>query len=345
MEQQNQQDNMTASFETISARFRAEAVSLISEDAIEETEQIEKRRFDNAKLIGLSPNRLVQGNTLRYCKELVRKRQPFFAFYRLLCFVTESSIYSLIGGCLSSAALCVSQKGRRFSGSFDGFYLLLAMVMFCGFRYAKNNIRSSVLSRIQPTGCKEQDFADTLKKKLSFSNIFLIIIFAGAAAMISALNAYRFHVQIPVDVFSLFLGYVGCMLAMGIHNTLYDSHLMPFLAIGGFILTKKQEKEIETAANKYIRLSYVQFLGQARITPGTDADLQKKLQTRCNTQRTYIVFALILLVLIDAVCIWQIVARAGTAALIIFFIAAGLATLLFFTAFLSAAYVLKKLRT
>ncbi|MCD7824737.1 MAG: hypothetical protein LUH14_02025 [Clostridiaceae bacterium] len=350
MTDQKQKNNTGLSFQAISKQFRSEAVSLLPETVIDETEASEKRLFDTAEQIGLSPNQLVYGNTLRYCKELVRRKQPFFALYQLLCLLTEISITMLIISALFSLILCLTKQSWHFTDSFDGLYLLIASTALHGYRYTKNELRRKTLQTESKTGKYTKTDAwqpQKLQKKLQRQSGWLAVLFlllAGTAASVTLRLSLAKYVKI--NVLSLLMGYISLLFIQGVHNTVYSSHLIPFFTIGIFILKRKDTAAIDTAAQKYIRLSYVQFLGQAHGTdnpPCTDHDLQKKLRTRINTQRTYLFFALVLCVPAAFLCLFQLLHGAFYAGLLVFLALLILIIFLLLTALLSDVFLLKKL--
>ena len=76
------------SFSNVEQQFQKEAQTLLSETKVQQTLQQEKVIWDAAEALQIAPSKLIYGNLLRHSKNMLRKNQPFYAFYVILNFLT-----------------------------------------------------------------------------------------------------------------------------------------------------------------------------------------------------------------------------------------------------------------
>lgn len=93
--EKNKKNNETPSllsYVAVKEQLMMQASSLLDDRTIESMLEEEKVKFDNAARLGLSPSVFIGMNTLRYCKDTIRKKQPFSFLYFFFNRLTELSI-------------------------------------------------------------------------------------------------------------------------------------------------------------------------------------------------------------------------------------------------------------
>ena len=344
----NEQNTTTISYDAVEKYFLEEAISLLPDALIKETLQVEKLRFENAAILGISPQKLVGNNTARHCKDLLRKNQPLSFLYTFLCFLSEVSVLMLLFGLVRSIGNVIFSEG----GFLSSFTYLYALILFSGIvagnttlRKHLNKILAFPFSCAKPADSEIHERKKQLKRKQIFSGILIFVITAGVA---SAVAYGHLQSKYTINITICFFAYIICMLLFGIHNVIYNSHMIPFLAIGSLRLLRKSKEVIHTACKAYLDTSYLQILSQANKTqkdcdnnPALLSKLQNAVYTRTVTTRIYCALALFLLIILDIMCILQLQGIL-TLAFIVFFAVSLVLTILFLTAVLSANYILKQ---
>ena len=89
---QNNETPSLLSYVAVKEQLMMQASSLLDDRTIESMLEEEKVKFDNAARLGLSPSVFIGMNTLRYCKDTIRKKQPFSFLYFFFNRLTELSI-------------------------------------------------------------------------------------------------------------------------------------------------------------------------------------------------------------------------------------------------------------
>lgn len=328
-----------ALYNTIEQTFREEANSLLPHEMIELTLKEEKERLKNASSLSIPASCFIGNNTLRYTKDLLRKKQPFFFLYAFLSFMTELSICLLLSVLCYDTFLFIQGNQNAFGTKMPlGFLLAVFLpLLLC------KNIKKSLLCRqLLPPFSEES----SLKSRIQHQQTGIILFFSlcSIGSLLLLFFTKNNHI-VTASLFTLFILYVSCMLLFGIHNVLYSSHASIFLSIGAFLLTAHQKERMQKMAKHYIELSTQQILGQHKRTIKEykeDLSLQKKvnaqLLARLTTQRVYAVLAFALLCLLDAVTIYRLV-HTLVLTLTIFLICSLLATALALICFLSAHYL------
>lgn len=326
--------NMIAlSYETIEKQFTEEAKSLIPDAILKTTLAEEKIKFEHAKEQGISPSRLIGNNTLRYCKDILRKKQPFSFLYFAINFFTEvaifMTIYSLIMGIYN---YCV---GKDFLQSFPALYALFSIFCLLLFTHLKRNMLLRSLST-------------TVEQKKK-QNFWILAIPCVILMGIGCFLIYSFHWNglLKITLLQCVMAYIICILLGGIHNTLYSSHFIPFVAIGAFKLARRSKEDIDEFTRQYIHLSYMQLLAHHKKTlqdfktdDTLSLKLREELRARMITHRVYYALAIFILALLDCLCIWQL-AHVFSIAFAVFLCFAIVFTVVFITVFLSANHVIK----
>lgn len=344
--QANNEQNL--SYEMIEACFLEEAASLLSDAQIQKTLQTEQLRFENAGLSGISPSRFIGSNTVRYCKDLLRKNQPFSFLYTLLSFLSEVSVLLLLFGLLRSIGNLLFTK----AGFLSSFPYLYECILLGGitagitlFRKQCQTVLAIPFASAAPSDLERRQRKKTLLKRQLLILLPVIVIVAGAIAWVAAL---KLHKQYKINLTGCFFVYVICMLLSGIHNVIYSSHLIPFLTIGGYRLLCRSKDMIQTAIQTYLDASYLQILSRAHKTledsrknPELAGRLKQSVYARMVTTRIYCALALFLLVILDIMCILQL-QGVLTLAFLVFFAICLLLTFAFLIAVLSANTLLKQ---
>ena len=339
----------SVSYNTVAEAFSEEAKTLIPDSAIRKTLDTEKIRFENASQLQISPEKLVNHNTARYCKDLLRKQQPFPLIYLLLSFFTE------ISGCLIPYGIIIEichYISKKTDSPFP-FPPLYGLILIVGLVAANTLYRQYMLRLLgkplflQETSERRQSVSVTKKaltrfRLLAYSVSAIVIL---STILLSILLEWNKKVSLRLS--TCFIAYVVCILLSGIHNILYSSHFLSFFTVGILLLIRRPEAELQTATRQYLDLCYLQMLTPAHKTLNDLADnteLEKKLReslhSRMITQRIYDLFAIVIFFTLDAVCISQLRSNA-TPAYLCFFILSILCTCILFLAFISANHILK----
>lgn len=340
------QDNMA--YETIANHFTEEARSLISDTVIEECLTCEKRRFENAGFLQIPSKKIVGSNTLRHCKDLLRKEQPLPFLYSFLCFLSEASILMLLYG--TAAGIWNSlAKGSGFFTPFPFLYPLIIILGITGLHSACHMHLNAVLAI--PFLSVPPAEAEIKKRKHLLNQKYLLSLLSVAAFMAAAsFLVYYFKPDQtgPVNVTTCFLAYACCMVLSGIHNVAYSSHCISFLAIGGMILIKRPEEELAEKTSGYLSLCYLQILSLSHKTqndlaqnPSLENKLKGAVHSRMITGRIYYLLAIIILAISDILCLGRLY-RTSQPELLVFAVAATLAVLLFITAFAAANHIIRQ---
>lgn len=343
------------SYNTVAEAFSEEAGSLISDSAVKETLDTEKIRFENASLLQISPEKLTGNNIARHCKDLLRKQQPLPFLYSLLCFFTETAVWLIPYGIIVEACQYISKKNSS-SFSFPTLYglVLIAALIAANTLYRQYMLKllSHPFSVQEPSKNGQADSGNlsvsAAKKSLAHFR-FLAYLSAAIIALLAILLVHflKWDQIVSIRFSTCFIAYVACILLSGVHNVLYSSHFLSFFTIGILLIGRRPQSEIETAVRQYLNLRYLQMLTPAHKTLKDLAEnepLEKKLQQSLHshmvTQRIYDLFALVILIALDAACITQL--RSLTApALICFFALSVLLTCILLLAFISANHILK----
>lgn len=338
------------SYDTIAEHFTEEARSLISDALIEESLSNEKRRFENAAFLQIPARKLVGSNTLRHCKDLLRKEQPLPFLYSLLCFLSEASILMLLYG----AAMGIGKglaKGGGFFTSFPFLYPLIIVFGITGMHSACHMHLNAVLalpfSSVPPAEPEIKKRKSILYKKYVLSLLLILVLMAAAAFPVYYL---KLNNTCLITVATCFLAYAGCMVSFGIHNVIYNSHFISFLAIGAMILTKRPEELLEEKTQQYLSLCYLQILSLSHKTgkdlaknPSLESKLKGTVHSRMITGRIYYLLAIIIFAVSDILCLGRLY-RTSQPELFAFAVIATLAVLLLITAFTSANHIIRQTR-
>lgn len=345
-----EQQTQSVSYDTIAEAFSEEASSLLSDTRIHQVLEEEKIRFHNASLLGISLEKLVRHNTARYCKDLLRKQQPLSFLYAFLCFLTEIAVWLLPYGILIEiCSYAASGHGSSFSiPSVYGFIVILGIV--AGNTFSKLYLQKFLLSSALFSKAEPQN----IKQAKASLHRFHLLLFLGVTALTACGIFLAFHFgwdrHFSLHFLSCFIAYAACILLSGIHNVIYSGHSLAFFTIGGLLLARRPDNEVEAATTHYLNLRYQQMLSPSHKTPehlaknpALEKKLRESLHSRMTTQRVYYALAIIILLALDVVCLIQL--QNGIAlTLVCFFVASVLSTAIFLFAFLCANHILKATR-
>lgn len=335
--------------EDIAAAFSRNAASLLPEEDIVRTLEIENNRFENAGALHISPAKFTGGNTARHCKELLRRNQPLYPLYMLTSFLMEGFMILIICELLLKACHAVLPSDIVSAHTSPDLYAIITIAGVLCYKYISHEIWNRYLAR-------RTDEPSLLYKHIRqlkcFAAILILLLCAAAGALVSMTDsAGSFQIKIS-DAFILYA--VSAIFAC-LHNVIYDSHIISFLAVGADTLNpRKSPQQLQTAMH-YINASLEQMTGthtdnapdravDEEKTPQPDADrlsaAKNALRARQLSFRIYAVLALIIVVILDALCIYQLI-HVFSLSLLLFSLASLCATLVCVIVILSARTILK----
>lgn len=343
-----QTQTQIVSYDMVAQNFSEEAKSLIPDSTIEQVLAKEKIRFENAVIMQIPITKLVGNNTLRYCKNLLRGKQPLPFLYSVLCFLTETSILMLLYGAVMGIYGNLTAEKGGFFAPFSFLYALILFAGIIGYHTLSKRQLLKILSTPFSNSSPAKQEVDIRKKALrhhrmvSLLIVLVLMVFTAGLVCFFDLNS-----KYSARLSACFFAYVACMISFGIHNVVYNSHLISFFAIGGLLAVKRPMEEIHTATEQYLNLSCQQLLSLShknlediKNNPGLTDKLKATIHSRMKTERIYYILAIVILLILDIICIGQIRSMA-TLTLLVFFIISILLTLLLFVALLAANHILK----
>lgn len=336
------------SYAAVKEQLTMQASSLLDDLTIESMLEEEKVKFDNAARLGLSPSVFIGMNTLRYCKDTIRKKQPFSLLYSFLNRLTELSI-GLVLCCLFTELAKHIAPGSIFTHLSHPYVLWSILLIVCFFAHKKSSMANMLSIPLSKKSYEEKmQYKKKMlhKKHLLFAGYLLLFLLSNACILYFA----PIDPKLSIGLLPAFWFYIGCMVLSGIHNTLYSSHFLPFLGVGACLLTRRSNEQTTQFMEQYQNASYLQILTTHQKT---EADFQKEetlrtqvkkeLYSRLVTQRVYYALALFLFVVLDLLCIWQL-KSALTLPFGIFLICSLLVTILFLIAWAAANHILKNIK-
>ena len=349
--EKNKKNNETPSllsYVAVKEQLMMQASSLLDDRTIESMLEEEKVKFDNAARLGLSPSVFIGMNTLRYCKDTIRKKQPFSFLYFFFNRLTELSIGLVL--CCLLAELAKHIAPGSFFTHLSHPYILWSILLIVLFWAHKKSSMANMLSI--PLSKKSYKEKMQYKKKMLHRKQFL---FAGYLLLFLLSNVCILYfapidLKLSIGLLPAFWFYIGCMVLSGIHNTLYSSHFLPFLGVGACLLTRRSKEQTKQFMDQYQNASYLQILTTHQKTEADfkkedilRTQVKKELYSRLVTQRVYYALALFLFAVLDLLCIWQL-KSAFTLPFGIFLICSLLVTILFLIAWAAANHILKDIK-
>lgn len=290
--------------------FQEEAASLLNKEQIQQILLSEESHIRFAEQHHIPVYSWIGNNTRRYCKDLLRRQQPFFVLYYLLGVCTEASIVLFF--CYLIRALLTFFLG---SVSFAGVPGAILTFYWC-LEGNKHYTRHCLTKYKVP------------KKG---HRVLLLLIPALAISLVSVLlwqqlvPLYR-----QLSLYNTFLLYVALLFLSGIHNVLYSSHIITFFSVGVFKVFGRYPEEMQQANRRYLDnrstallAARKQTLEQMRADPALYADIHMEIRSHLVTNRIYLGIAWFILAILDIICIYQYT-HTGTGAILVF----GILTLL-----------------
>ena len=332
------------SCEEIAAAFSENAATLLPEGRIRHTLEEEEKRFENASALQISPIKFIGGNTARHCKELLRRNQPFFPLYMLSSLFTEGSMILLGYLLLFAGYQHLFRPGKTVFQPYPVLDGVIAITGILLFQYRCRAIWTGELAR---TWDKPEQILPAVKRSKCLSGIIILSlcaagIFAGHASGISG--------HFRMTLWDALILYAGCALFAGIHNLIFDSHIIAFLSAGAETLNPKKMPPAPESARQYIESALAQILGHASpsesVAPPEDGQQEKAkavLRTRLLSFRIYGALALFILLILTCLCISQLL-RSFSLPLLAFSLGALLGIFLCIVIFLSCRVVLQELK-
>lgn len=358
MKDTKETSHSTITYEEIADTFTRNANSLLSEKTIQQTLNKEKKRFENASALQISPIKFVGGNTDRHCKDLLRKNQPFSPLYLLLNFLTETSLALLIFGLMIAAYQHVVIPGKSFDQPFPALYAVIVAATIVLSKYLSHTIWLKCLT--QDTD-NPQQLLGNIRKKTYLANILLLLL---CITTLTGISITGWYTALQMTILDSLVLYAACALLAGIHNVVYDSHIISFLSVGIDLLNPRRKFQTAQDVTYYLSSSLTQILGQKlpekpsnpenNTEPKTKENSSKSesrklweakeiLRSRLLSFRTYDTLAFFILLILDILCLYQLL-HSLTLPLLGFFLLTLLGTMLCVVVFLSAQTILKQLQ-
>lgn len=300
-------------FNQIKDTFQEEAASLLNEDQIQQLLLSEEARIRFAEQQHIPVRSWLGSNTRRYCKDLLRRQQPFFVLYYLLGICTEASIVLLF--CYFIRALFPSLGSISFIGVPGAI-----LVFYWCLEGNRNYTRRCMTKRKVPT----------IRHR-----ILLILL---PTLVISLISILFWQQLVPLyrqlSLYNTFLLYVALLFLSGIHNVLYSSHIITFFSVGAFQIMGHDPEKKQQVSNRYLQERAIallatrkQTLEQMQADPELYADIHMEIRSQLVTKRIYLGIALFILTILDIICIYQYT-QTGTVSILVFGLLALLCTLL-----------------
>lgn len=276
----------------IQENFQEEASCHLPEDTITQILQAETTRLHFAEQHKIPLYSWIGSNTRRYCKDLLRRQQPFFPLYYLLSVCTEASIVLFF------------------------FYLIQSLLNYFSISLSFAGVPGAILALFLAKEWSKAYTRHCLEKKVLPKNSYRILICIFSLAIISVIFLLAWTKLLPllrkITLLNSFLLYVALLFLSGIHNVLYSSHLITFLTIGAFQLSRRPLSEQTAAIEHYIQKHEKALLATRKKTvaemnndPAVYADIHMDIRSRLVTNRIYLSLALFIFMILDFVCIYQ----------------------------------------
>lgn len=342
-------NSSTITYKQIAAAYEETCSSLLSPGQIAKTLLQEKKRFENASALQISPLRFIGNNTNRHCKDMLRKNQPFFPLYLLISFFTEYFAVLLIASILIGGFQHFFIQGASFNQPFNHLGDSILIMWLLIYQYGKKAVYMKYLA--------SSDSPDVIRRKLRTGTILSAIIpgILCILALILFLILFPGHPLLLTPLSCLLL-YVACTLAAGIHNVLFDSHVVSFLTIGISLFSRESSGKTKEAVKHYQQLVFQRMQGKPIPLGTCSTDVEQNhstsveknttmntaLRSRMVTFRIYSVLALFILIILDGLCVTQLVSQFSFTFLL-FFLVSALGSFTALVVFFSAHTVIHSL--
>lgn len=278
----------------IQEQFQEEAACHLPEDKIHQILQTETAKLQFAEQHKIPLYRWIGSNTRRYCKDLLRRQQPFFPLYYLLSVCTEASIVLFFS------------------------YLIQSLLGYFSISLSFTGVPGAILALFLAKEWNKTYTGHCMEKKELPKTGYRILIPVLSLTIISVIFIPAWTSLLPflrkITLLNAFLLYVALLFLSGIHNVLYSSHLMTFITIGAFRLSRRPLAEQTATMEHYIREREKEMLALRKKTvtemhndPTVYADVHMDIRARLITNRIYLSLALFILIILDFICIYQYV--------------------------------------
>ncbi|MCI8748711.1 MAG: hypothetical protein HFH67_12750 [Lachnospiraceae bacterium] len=323
--------------------FKEEAEAFITKEDIKSTLHMEHVRFSNAEKYNIPINKFAGSSLARYTKDMLRQRQPLFFIYYILSQVTSFFYCLLIWGTIKCVFLyLVGINKEAFSEKMPMSMpvIFFAVVIIC-------NAFMQFYTRKVLYSCK-----GNIKKRISILNIACYFI-SAVIVVLSVLFLYinkENYLSVNLSLFQIFIISAAMLSAAGIHNVIYSSNSVSFVAICGTIMLHKVP-ETDKAVTDYMEFSLKTFLIRHNVSSSSyrqDIQLQEEykkwLRSHVVTIRAYGAIAFFIAFMLVIICLRQLVITGVSAGMAIFSITALAVTAIFFLIILSCNQILKACR-
>lgn len=342
MENTKEPGNSHITYEKIASAFSADANTLLPEEYIEQTLEKEEKRFENASALQISPIKFVGGNTARHCKELLRRNQPFFPLYLLLSLLTEGSMMLLLYGLMAAGYQHFFIAEKTFPQSYPFLYAGIIITGLLLYQFISRSLWLHYLSK--PTDNPEKLLKKIYHHKIITGGLILLLCILSIATAYST----NWTVNFQMTILESLTLYAACGIAAGIHNLIYDSHIISFLSIGASSFHPHPKIVPAEFAHHYLTSSLQQLQGQQttknQALPSSEYSPEAKeiLRSRQLSFRIYAVLAFIIFIFLDFLCIYQLI-QVFSLPLLGFFLLSLFGTFVCLVIFLSTKILLKML--
>ncbi len=274
--------------------FREEAASFLTKEQIEQILQKEKEQIEFSEQQQMPLCSWMGNNLRRYCKDLLRRQQPFFTLYYLLGVCTEASIVLF---------LCYGIYTFIHSGfpnlSFSGIPGII-LIYFCSQEWNRIDVYHHIQRQCVP------------EKRHRYFHIIIPTLLVSLGSILFWPDLLVFYHALRLQ--NTFLLCAVLLFLSGIHNVLYSSHAITIIHIGMLRCSRHHtEPEIQELIARYLDNRSAAILAEQKKTraqmqsdPKLYADVYMVIRSHLTTCRVYLLFAIFILAAFDILCIYQV---------------------------------------
>lgn len=325
-------------YQEIAAAFSQNAATLLPEDRIRHTLEEEEKRFENASALQISPIRFIGGNTARHCKELLRRSQPLYPLYMLSSLFAEGSLMLPVYLLLRAGYHYLFLPEKT---AFQPYPVLDGILVIAGILLFQYRCRAIWKKELARTWDKPEQILPAVRKSKCLSGITILLL---CAAGILASHAAGVSARLQMTLWDTLILYAGCALFAGIHNLIFDSHVIAFLSAGAESLNPRKTQHAPESAQRYMESALAQILGRGSGKSSRTREKAKEiLRTRLLSFRVYGALALFILSILTCLCFSQLL-RAFSLPLLAFSLGTLLGMFLCILIFLSCRVILQELK-
>ena len=122
------------------------ALVLPSDEVAKGTEEIDTM-FRVCEAVHISANKFIGTNVARFCKDMIRRKQPASLFYVALCFITELSLAMLLYALCFCGIRLVVEPSQGMMTAFLCHYGLFPFAGFILYHYVKKSKFRKILKQ------------------------------------------------------------------------------------------------------------------------------------------------------------------------------------------------------